>query len=163
MTQPKLLFDECIGKPHVQCLTDLASFEVDDDRPEIIHILDFQDQGIGDEEWIPRMADGGWILATGDRGRRQRGKGEPLPRVCVREGVTHVILSAAVQRRKLFAKMLTVLSVWYELMTLQNEPAGSRFVVYPKGSEPEDRGKGILRKKTVPPDSLPPPGRLFPT
>ena len=138
MTQPKLL---CIGKPHVQCPTDLASFELDDDQPEITHILDFRNQVIWDEEWI---------LVTGDRGRRRREKGEPLPRVCVREGVTHVILSAAVQCRKSFSKMLTVLSVWYELMTLQNEPTGSRFVVYPKGSGPEDRGKGILRKQTIP-------------
>lgn len=162
MTQSKLLFDECIGKPHVECLANLVAFEQDDDRPEIQHLLDFQKQGVWDEDWIPRMANGGWLLVTGDRGRKRGGKGEPLSRVCVKEGVTHVILSAAIQRRRSFEKMLTVLSVWYRLLTLHSEPLGSRYVIEPLGHKIDDRGKGKLIKRVLPESSPPPPGMLFP-
>lgn len=163
MTQARLLFDECIGKPHVECLANLVAFEQDEDRPLIKHLLDFQGQGVRDEEWIPRMAAEQWMLITADRGRKRRGKGEPLSRVCVREGVTHIILSAVVQRRRSFEKMLTVLSVWYEVLAAYEEPRGSRFVIEPQGNRPENRGKGKLIRRDVPPRKAAPGMLPFPT
>ena len=110
MTQrTRLLFDENFGKPAIERLARFLSAGGDDDFPEIKHILEFQEQGGLDEDWIPRMASEGWVLITADRGKKMRGKGEKLPRLCVKYGVTHVILSRRIQQRKTFDKILTLL------------------------------------------------------
>jgi len=109
VTQAKLLFDECIGKPHIDCLKDFVAID-GDDTPEIKHILEDQGQGVWDDEWIPRIADEGWIIISQDRGKKGRSKGAPLPELCLSFGITHVLLSRRVTTRKSFDKMLTILS-----------------------------------------------------
>jgi PIN like domain len=162
VSQTRLLFDECIGRPHVERLAQLIELEDEENRPTVEHILNFQGQGVRDEVWIPRMAREDWILITADKSWRRKGKGEPLSRLCVRCGVTHVVLSQAVSKRRSFEKMLTVLSVWYEVLGLDAVPRGSRFMIESAGNGPEHRGKGKLVRKQVPPEIVPPPpkGRL---
>lgn len=155
----KLLFDECVGKPHVDGIARLAQMDLSDERPEVRHILEFQQQGVWDEQWIPRVASEGWILITADRGKKGPKKGEKLPRLCVRHRITHVVLSTGMHRRKSFEKMLAILSVWYVLLKLRDAPPGSRYQL-----EPTFRGQAKLVHKQLPPDSplpVPPKGRLF--
>jgi hypothetical protein len=39
VTRPKLLFDECIGKPHVVRLAALVELEEEEYRPTVEHVL----------------------------------------------------------------------------------------------------------------------------
>ncbi|MHB1421905.1 MAG: PIN-like domain-containing protein [Gemmataceae bacterium] len=119
----RLLFDECVGKPILDAVaTYLAASE---QKPDLSHVLDFQQQGIFDETWIPRIAAEGWIVITADRGKRGgRSKGEKLPFVCQQFGVTHILLSARVHEKTTFEKVRLLLQVWSEVADLVNAPRG---------------------------------------
>jgi len=145
--QPKYLFDECA----------LSA------RSAIVeHKLRFHDhgEGIWDEVWIPEAAEEGWIVISADRGRKGgRKKGEKLPRVCRNYGVTHVLMSGGMMKRRQFDKVLSILSVWYDLLDTAAAPPGTQFML-----EPSSRGRAILRRKEpqANPGDPPPPGFLFP-
>jgi PIN like domain len=101
---------------------------------DFTHILDFQKQGVLDEEWIPRIAkEGGWIVVTSDRGRRGPKKGAKLPIVCKRHGVTHIALSATVVKKSSFEKLGIILQVWPEMKKLADAPKGSAHLLRMKG------------------------------
>lgn len=107
------------------------------DQVELKHVLDYQEQGTWDEQWIPAIADQGWIIITGDRGglgRKQ--KGAKLPIVCKRHGVTHVVLSATIHNKNSVQKLAAILTVWPELMKLVDAPRGSRHLLRIKGMAP---------------------------
>lgn len=143
------------------------------EKPEIRHLLEFQQSGVQDEIWIPRLSSEGWTIITSDGGRTpNKNRGEKLPRLCARHAVTHVLLSPAVHQRPSFEKLLTILSVWYRLLSISVDPEskGHRFVVEPAG--PDERGRGKIVQRKIPPALLaereaylaklpPPPGRLF--
>jgi len=93
-------------------------------KPELAHVLDFQGQGILDQDWIPRIAQEGWIVITGDRGKSG---GQKLPLLCRRFFITHVLLSAAVHRQRGFEKQRAILHVWPEIALLPQMPKGSGF------------------------------------
>ena len=95
MNPPRLMFDECVGKPAMEEIQRTISLSLDE--AEFKHVLDFQRQGVLDEDWIPRIArEGDWVVITADRGRRGSAKkGEKLPVVCKQQGVTHVVLRRA--------------------------------------------------------------------
>ncbi|MFM9965941.1 MAG: hypothetical protein ACKV2Q_32570 [Planctomycetaceae bacterium] len=162
MTLLKLLFDECLGKPHIEILKSLVSLEAADSRPIVEHLLSIQDQGVLDEVWVPRVAHENWILMTSDKSRFKKGKGEPLPRLCVKHRITHVLLSPTVGQRRAFEKMLTIISVWYRILELSKEPRGSRFMIEPIGTEDADKGTGKLAKKSFPGIVPPPPFETLP-
>lgn len=149
----KLLFDECIGKPHIERLASLVAIDTANET-HVKHILDFQEPGVFDEVWVPSIRSEGWVVITQDRGRRRRGKGEQLSKVCRKQKITHVILSAGIAERRSFDKMLTILSLWYEILATRNAPPGSRFVIEPMTGNPADRTRGKLIDRT-PPQSTP--------
>lgn len=123
---------------------------VPENTAELTHILDvYQQQGTQDDVWVPYIARGGFIVVSGDLGRSG---GPKLPKLCVQYGVTHVLLSPAMGSRKSLEKLLSILSVWYELLALANESPGSRFQLEPNGS-----GKGKLIKKALPTPPADPP------
>jgi hypothetical protein len=97
-TKPKLLFDECVGKPLVDHLRSLLALAVLENDAEVSHILDIYGQGKLDSEWIPEIAAQAYIVITGDLGRKG---GAKLPRLCVQYGITHVLLSPAMGSRKI--------------------------------------------------------------
>lgn len=137
MTAPiRLLFDECVGKPVMEKIKAAVSISLD--QPEFSHVLDFQKQGVHDEDWIPRIAEeGNWIVITGDRGRRGKAnKGEKLPVVCKRHGVTHVVLSKAIHHKGSIEKMAAILSVWSDIQKLVDAPNGSMHVLRLRGKQP---------------------------
>ena len=112
-------------------------------------------QGTHDEEWVPKLATEGWTVITADGGRTpNRNRGEKLPRLFARLGVTHVLLSPAVHGRTSFEKILTILSVWYPLLEIAADPSqrGKRFFLEPLPSL--ERGRGRLKERPIPPDLL---------
>ncbi len=157
--QRLILFDECIGKPHVERLKTLVA-DVSAIDAKISHVLDFQAQGVRDEDWIPRIANEGWIVISGDRGRGGMKKGEPLPRVCLKYGVTHVLLSRGVVHRCSADKILTVLSVWHEILELHSVPRGSRYHLEPR-ADMLSQGRLVNRTPPIIPEQVAPPGTLF--
>ena len=154
---PKLLFDECVGKPLVEMLRELLAMAVEENHAEVQHILDiYNQQGTKDDDWIPFIGSHGYIVITQDLGRSA---GAKLPKLCVDYGITHVLLSPSMGRRKKLEKLLSILSVWYDLIGLAGEAPGSRFQIEPNGA-----GKAKLIRKAMPqPPELPPPppGALF--
>ena len=122
------------------------------EKPEISHVLDLTAAGTRDEVWIPRISREAWTVLTVDGGRTpNKLRGEKLPSLCARMAVTHVILSPAVHMRTSFEKLLTILSVWYELIALaeDRDGRGNRYLL-----EPMQRGHGRLVGRTIPPELL---------
>lgn len=96
---------------------------------ELSHIKkDLEYEGEKDEDWIPKIAGQGWVLITGDRGRRPKSNtGEKLPIVCKACGITHAALSTAVNgfsRRKKLGAILLFLD---DLIALKDSPPGSSY------------------------------------
>jgi hypothetical protein len=154
---PKILFDECIGRPHIQHLANFVAIS-DEATAEIKHVLDFQPQGVWDETWIPRIKDEGWVVITQDKSRFSGGKGTPLSRVCLANGITHVIFSRRIGERRSFNKMMTVLNVWYEIIAIAQQPRGQRYVLEPLHQQ-DDRTHGRLLLRM--PATKQAPDRLF--
>ena len=157
MIQPiRFLFDQsALGKPAVEHLSRLLELDKSDPKAEVRHIFDFENPDEWDEAWVPRMASGGWIVVAGDRGTRGgKTKGERLPRVCVVNNVSHVLLSRRIGTRKQFDKLLTIASVWHQLIAIPAYPKGSRFMLEPDGADPTHQGRGRLLHRIV---EIPPP------
>src|SRR5438105_1695297 len=115
-----------------------AAVSISLDESEFSHVLDFQIQGVHDQDWIPRIAqEGNWIVITGDRGRRGKAsKGEKLPVVCKAHGVTHVVLSKTIHHKTSLDKMAAILSVWSDIQKLADAPKGSQHVLRLRGKSP---------------------------
>lgn len=125
----KLLFDECVGRPLVDELRRL-SIGLDTEGVEIEHVLNLQFGSTNDDQWIPEIASEGWIIVTGDRGKRQKsGRGAKLPIVCAEYGVTHVVLSTAVNSFNTQRKFQAIVDHWEELIELRNATPGSTFQI----------------------------------
>lgn len=152
---PRFLFDECVGKPHVDSLRSQLA-----DPPEIVHITEFYCEGVKDIEWIPRLAsEPGWVVITADRGTHSK-RGDKLPAICREYRLTHVLLSKAVHHLTSHDKMTTIRRVWVEIEALSRETPGGRYRLRFKPNkenpdsrlvlekvEPTDRRKKRPRKK----------------
>jgi len=124
----KLLFDECVGKAVLPKIAELLA--ISEKQPDLAHVLQFQEQGVHDKEWIPLIAEEGWIVVTADRGKRgKKSKGEKLPLVCRQFGVTHVMLSSSIHHKSNFDKIRILLEVWPEIMDLVKAPRGSGYLL----------------------------------
>lgn len=124
----KLLFDECVGRAVLPKITEFLG--ISENPPELSHVLQFQEQGVHDEDWIPQIAEERWIVVTADRGRRgKQSKGEKLPLVCRQFGVTHVMLSSSIHHKSNFDKIRILLEVWPGIIDLVNAPRGSGYLL----------------------------------
>lgn len=130
----RIIFDENFGAPHIERLKQYIAGQPRLDAT-VLHALSFQQQGVWDENWIPQKAQEGWIIISHDRGKQGWKKGEPLPRVCIRHRVTHVLLSGSAAKRTMTDKIQIVLSVWPQILTLHSEPRGSRFLLALRAEE----------------------------
>lgn len=126
MTQElRLLFDDCLSKHAIAALATLASYS--DVELEVAHLATIQQSGKSDDEWIPEIAEKGYVVITTDRGKKPS-RGGKLPFLCRKHGVTHVMLSAAMHRRNQFDKIRAILSLWPELLAIAAEnPRGAGF------------------------------------
>ncbi len=170
MTPPdiRFLFDENIGKSLVAEIGHLLECAEAEDQAIVKHVLNFQDeigmehQGVWDEVWIPQAAKNGWAVIAADRGKKGLKKGKKLPDLCAECGITHFLFSQAVHHRKRFRKLLTVLSVWHELIILvKDSPRGSRFIIYPSSQSPKHCARATIVKRDTRRAPPPPAGLLF--
>jgi hypothetical protein len=150
----RLLFDECLGRPAIERLVDLIEMGKGE-KPVVRHVLEFAPPGTHDEIWIPKLATEHWTVITADSGRQpNRNRGEKLPRLCARLGVTHVMLSPIVHNRTSFEKLLTILHVWYDLLQIacSTQERGNRYFLEP--TPKLERGRGRLVPRTIPADLI---------
>ena len=96
-------------------------------RLDAKHIYDFQMVGIRDEVWIPQVASEERVIITADAGKGGFKNGEKLPTLCVRFGITHVVLTPAIHHRRVIDKTSVLITVIADLLKLRLEPKGSRF------------------------------------
>ena len=104
-------------------------------------------EGKLDSEWIPTLKGQGWIVVTTDRGKKNwRGK---LPLLCQRNGVTYIMLSAALHKRKTVDKLRALITAWPEVVRVASEPPGGGYLLQVKNN-----GMGVtLQKLTEPIDA----------
>ena len=130
MTTPlKLLFDECLSGPlvkHLAALLDYAKTPPDEVKLLVEHVGNYS---IHDDVWVPKIAPEGWIVVTGDSGKGGTGKGEKLPFVCAKSGVTHVMFSGKMHQWRGFDKARAFMSVWEEICELTTKPKGSAWLL----------------------------------
>jgi hypothetical protein len=126
------LVDECLGKPAVEHLT--ATLTARYRQSKIAHsfrfasIADIVRLGTPDAQWIPRVEKRGYIIITSDRGRRGKpSKGEKLPLLCRRHGITYVMLSNALHHSNTQAKTAAIEQMFEELLGLAKARRGSGF------------------------------------
>ncbi len=154
----QLLFDECLGRPHVAALATFVKLAKHEPIINVIHLFDLFPAGTDDSIWIPATAQQGFLLVTADRHQkhsRRKHRDAPLPLLCAQNGLRHVLLGGTASQQKMFDKMLTILSVWHQLPTVAASDPGSRFRL-----EHVARGVGRLVAKHVS-DYRPPAGHLF--
>jgi hypothetical protein len=122
----KVFFDENFGRPTVRSLEGLLKNSLTP-PDEVAHVLDFYEPGTPDPEWLPRLAEEGWIVITADRAKRSGGP--KLPFLCAQLGITHVLLSGRIHKQPQFEKAVCVASVWDEIVAATAAPKGSRFIL----------------------------------
>jgi hypothetical protein len=123
----KLLFDECIGYGIYKSICGALNVLV----PPVTHahMLDFTGrQGEPDEVWVPRAAREGWLVITGDSGRR--GTGAPLDVIMPMHGVTGIFLSGKLQSKPAAVKVNAVVSVLDRFRDVETGPRGLRYRLF---------------------------------
>lgn len=125
--KPKLFFDEGFGKPVIGALASILAFR---HEPLLItHIIDFcGTHGVKDEDWVPMLKDESWTVFSLDLGKG--GKGEKLPRLCVENGITHILLSPALHKSSQFEKIRCVLAAWPQIIDVaESNERGGRYML----------------------------------
>ena len=124
MSQPiKLLLDECLGKPLIEDVERLLSWDVP--KPNIKHLLDFFNEGTCDSVWIPQVAKEGWVILTADRAKKSRHA--KLPDICKHYKITHILMSSSVLNLKQNQKANAIVGVWEQIKLCADAPSGTRF------------------------------------
>lgn len=187
MKEPiKILFDENFGEPLVNDLA--AFFHSCRDPVEFRHVFKFAKPGDKDEIWIPKIAPGGWIVVSSDRGKQCGG--QKLPKLCHENKITHFVYSATLHNAGNFEKQRAIVSTWPQIVAASRRDRGIRFsmryfgnqkrivlfecaagtfTAIPTGSqrlafEKPKKRKPIVRERLAPPEAIPipDPEALFP-
>src|SRR5580698_7808858 len=138
-TQPvKLLLDECLGHPLVADINRMLSW---DTSPHVVeHLFHYVKDGAKDPDWIPKVAGEGWIILTGDRGKKGKDK---LPAICLTYKVTHILMGPSVMKLKQYQKAAAIISIWEKIKECNDAPKGSRFFMS------SINGRAILKPVTL--------------
>lgn len=133
MTPAKFLFDECaLGAPAVAAIQTVLKFSPQ--TAELDHVITRFGAGANDDDWIPAAAGEGWIVVTADAGKH-KSKGGKLPVLCEQFGVTHIVMSAAVNKMSSFGRQRVIIENWEAILAVADEPKGSRFSLRRVGSQ----------------------------
>jgi hypothetical protein len=124
-TPQKFLLDECVSLPIVEALR--KHVESLPDPATLTHIIELGLASQTDDEWIPRIAEEGWIVISGDKGKGGLRKGQKLKAVCVAFGVTHILVSASIQEKKVAEKIEIFTSAWEQIAATVDAEAGTRY------------------------------------
>lgn len=121
----KLTADECVTPRRFESL--IPSLAVGDPPIQAVHLLKLNgQQGLQDDQWAERLGrEGGWIVVTGDRGRRA--EGPRLPRVLPAAKVTGVFLSGKLQSSSGDDKLASIQWMIKRIDKIAKAPPGTRF------------------------------------
>lgn len=122
----RLLFDDWLSKHAVNSLREIAQFSRG--AVEVSYLATLNCEGKLDDEWVPQLAGGGYLLITTDRAKK-KSRGSKLPVLCRRSGLRHVMLSAAVHSLSQFDKLRAIFSVWPKLLNAASAPPGAGFLL----------------------------------
>ncbi len=122
----RLLFDDCLSKHVTAKLSELNQFARV--PVEIAHLATLNMEGALDDDWVPRIAEQGYLVLTADRGKK-RSRGGKLPIICRRHGVSFVLMSSAVHKMDQFDKMRAVVSVWPKLLAAHAGEKGIGYIL----------------------------------
>jgi hypothetical protein len=127
MSDPiRVLFDENIGKPIACAIAQLLAFYRP--APEVMHLIDFEGrEGSDDRQWIPKLSEGGWIVVSGDMGRKKRDA--RLPAICRIAGITHFLFSGTLHNSKQFEKARAIIALWPKIVDGAVGPKGRRYAI----------------------------------
>jgi len=123
----KLLIDECIGKGIYASVKP----SLDSAQPPITHahILDFNKaSGVADDVWVPRVAQGGWVVVTGDTGAKKLGA--PLQIIMPQYKVTGVYFSGKLQQQPGQVKISALIWMLQHRHRVESAPQGTRFKLF---------------------------------
>ena len=123
-----ILLDECVPIAVCELLKMLFGWNKET-KVEIRHIIDFKIEGKWDEDWVPLIADGSWIVISGDKGENEKGKGESLPRVCERYEITHVIMSGKLHSKNRFVKACAIIQTIERVLELSKAARGGAYLL----------------------------------
>ncbi len=117
----KLLLDECIPSG---ISGSIAKFMAAAKPPvETVHMIVFTGkQGEPDDVWVPKAANEGWFVITGDSVRSK--EGPPLHRLLPEHGVSAAFLSGKLQQKPGFEKVRAVISLLDALRDAAAQPRG---------------------------------------
>lgn len=133
MTRVKFLFDECaLGVPALAAIRNVLKFNPQ--TAELDHVISRFGAGAKDDDWIPTAAIEGWIVVTADSGRH-KSRGGKLPLLCEQFGVTHIVMSTAVNKLSSFGRQRAIIDNWEAMVGVADEPRGSRFSLRMVGSQ----------------------------
>jgi hypothetical protein len=117
----RILVDECLSRPRTEQLRDEVILPP---GSELRHILDYQRQGIRDDQWVPREAQRNWLVITADTGK---GSGPKLPLLCEQYKITRIELSARVHEKPTEEKAQAIIAVWDRVLEAYRAERGSFF------------------------------------
>jgi len=124
-TPQKFLLDECVSLPIVAALRKHV-----DTLPvpaHLFHIIELGMNAQSDEDWIPKIAEEGWVVISGDKGKGGLRKGQKLKAICASFGVTHILVSAKIQERKVAEKIELFKAAWEMIAATSESEPGTRF------------------------------------
>jgi hypothetical protein len=119
----KLLLDENIGRPITESIASILWWH--ESRPVVKHLLDIEQSGIRDSQWLKRLASEGWVVMTADRAKRCGG--DKLPQICLQFGITHILIGGTLHNQKQFEKARAIIYLWPEILRTFKAKKGSRY------------------------------------
>ena len=123
----RFLFDECVSLPSFDQLCEHLKGSTP--AVELAHVIQWDLAGKRDEEWVPAIADQGWIVISADRGRGGLGRGQKLPHLCLVNRVTLIALSKAIHHQKSAEKLQSILAAWPQILKASHAARGTRFTL----------------------------------
>lgn len=120
----KILIDECISRPAIEVLR--PYLDLNSDLSEVAHQLDIYGEGADDSVWVPQAAKDGWSVVTADRGKHSPVEAK-LPVLCEAYGVTHILISAGLAKRRMQFRVLKIEQHWNEIVAAAISPDKGRY------------------------------------
>lgn len=85
-------------------------------------------EGCRDDDWVPRIANEGYVVVSTDRGKKIS-RGAKLPILCRRNKVTHILLTGTVHKLNQFDKLRAIFCVWPLIVSASEAPPGSGYLL----------------------------------
>lgn len=120
----KLFFDENIAPSIMVDLRIAVNCEW-----AFVHFQERFVLGDKDQDWVGSLKDEpGWIVLTADRGSRSR-KGDKLPDICVKHGITHILLDSQIHHMRGPQKLEALIQSWSNIVWVSESESGKGWLL----------------------------------